>query len=307
MSGISFFSGFSSQGIDAVNRKMSAEDIARWKKIQEEAKAGIASKLATPNAQPIDLSNVKKLDMSLADVRKLSDEEVKKFQKIREQAYTHITNLDELASHPSQKIYAEVKVGDKTIATVYNNGTSMTSNAFGAKINDIITELDSKLSGPEGAQERAEAIAKAFGGEIVMADTAQTQTEYLATPPFIPKYEIDYEAMERDMQVAFGRMATPQTRTDTQTIALEGSDDAAGTSAKEEFLKFQEMSWEEKVRAMILKTMGLEEKDLEAMSAEEREKIEARIREKIEEEIEKKTGMSAGSSAGAAAAAVSGT
>lgn len=251
-----------------------------------------------PANYPIDISKVKKLDLPASAVRKLSDEEINQVQKFREQLYSKPVNLNELKNHISQKVYAEVKVGGQTIATIYNNGTSMTSNAMGGKINDIITKLGSKLSGPEGAQERAEAIAKAFGGTIVKASTAVTQAQYVAAPPFEVKYEIDYEAVERDFAAARGQVSTPQTQIDTQVFGLSESDDTVGRSAKEEFLSWQDM-WEEKVRAMILKTMGLREEDLDARSAEDRAKIEAKIKEKIEEEIEKKTGMSA-SPAGAA-------
>jgi len=236
----------------------------------------------------IDINTVKKLDLPSSAIRKLSDEEIAKFKKIQEMAYSKPANLDELKNHISQKPYAEVKVGGQLIATIYNNGTSSTSNALGGKINKIIEELDSKLSGPEGAQARAEAIAKAFGGTVVKSKTAVTQAQYLATPAFEVKYEVDYEAMN----AALGRVATPQTATDTQSL---GSDEAAGKSVVDEFLDFTSMSWEEKVRAMILKTMGLREEDLAAMSAEDREKIEAKIKEKIEAEIEKKTGMAVGS------------
>lgn len=233
---------------------------------------------------PIDISQVKKLNIDPSSVRKLTDKEKAQFEKIHEMAYARPTNLDELKNHVSQKIYAEVKVNGQTIATVYNGGSSMTSNALGGKINKIIEQLDSKLTGPDGAQERAEAIAKAFGGTVVKAKTAVTQAQYLSTPTFTVKYEVDYEAMN----AALGRVATPQTAVDTQSLDI---DEPSDKSVVDEFLDFTEMSWKEKVRAMILKTMGLKEEDLAAMSAENREKIEAKIKEKIEEQIEKKTGM----------------
>ncbi len=305
MTSISPFSGFSSYGIEATNKKMSAEEIARMKKIREDGQTKVTDKFTVPGTQPIDLSNVKKLDISLMDVRKLSDEEMAKVRELSEMPYMKISNLDELKNHVSQQVYAEVKVNGQTIATIYNGGTSMTSNAMGGKINDIINELDSKLSGPEGAQERAEAIAKAFGGEVVMADTAVTQAEYMATPPFIPEYEVDYEAIERDLAAARGQLATPQTQTDTQNLAQADNLKEAGEQAKADFLSFMDKSWEEKIRAMILNSMGIEEEDLQNMSAEEREKIEAKIKEKIEEEIEKKTGMKAGSASSPAAVAIS--
>lgn len=65
-------------------------------------------------------------------------------------------------------------------------------------------------------------------------------------------------------------------------------------SAADEFLEFMQMSPAEKIRALIVGEMGLTEEEIQAMSPEEREKIEAKIAERIkqrmEQEIEKKTG-----------------
>ncbi|PZQ45864.1 MAG: hypothetical protein DI551_06250 [Micavibrio aeruginosavorus] len=88
-----------------------------------------------------------------------------------------------------------------------------------------------------------------------------------------------------------GQVSTPQTATDTQVL---GATDASSESAVDEFLDFTGKSWDEKIRAMILGSMGLEEEDLANMTPEEREKIEAKIKEKIDQEIEKKTGMMVG-------------
>lgn len=238
----------------------------------------IASKYA------VDITTLKKLDLQLTP-RKLSDKELAEFQKLREMAYSKPTNLDDLKNHVSQKIYAEVKVNGVTVATLYNSGVSMTSNATHGKVAGLPSMGENeKSTGPELAQKRAEQIAKALGGTIVKSPTAVTQAQYLSTPAFQIKYEVDYEAMN----AALGRVATPQTTVDTQNLAL---DEASGKSVVDEFLDFTGKSWEEKVRAMILKSMGLKEEDLAAMSAEDREKIEAKIKEKIEAEIEKKTGM----------------
>lgn len=238
----------------------------------------------------IDFSRIKKLQLPEGSVRKLSEEESAKFQKIREAMYSKPTNLDELKNHISQKPYAEVKVDGKTVATLYNSGSSATSNAVGAKILGLPSMGEGeKSTGPELAQKRAQEIAKALGGTVVKSSSAVTQAQYLSTKPFEVKYEIDYEAMN----AAMGRIATPQTATDAQSLAQADDTSSAALSAKDEFLKFQDMSWEEKVRALILKSMGLEEEDIDQMSAEERAKIEAKIKEKIDEEIEKKTGMKA--------------
>lgn len=242
-----------------------------------------------PGSYPIDLSKIKKLDIPLGEVRKLSDQEIEKFQKIKEMLYSKPANLNELKDHVSQKIYAEVKVNGQTVAKLYNSGASETSNATYARVKNLPSMGENeKSTGPELAQKRAEEIAKALGGTVVKSSTAVTQAQYLATPPFEVKYTIDYEAMERDRRAAEGRVVTPQTQVDAQSLADDG---AVGKSAVDEFLDFASKSWEEKVRAMILKTMGLKEEDLAAMDPADREKIEAKIKEKIEEEIEKKTGM----------------
>jgi hypothetical protein len=71
-------------------------------------------------------------------------------------------------------IYAEIKVGGKTVATIYNSGGTETTNALGKKV---------KLSdgqGPELAQKRAEELAAASGGKIVKANSAISHAQWSA-------------------------------------------------------------------------------------------------------------------------------
>lgn len=247
----------------------------------------------------IDLSKIKQFDITSAAVRKLTDEEKAKFEKIREMAYAQPSNLDELKNHVSQKPYAEVVVDGKVVATLYNSGAAETSNATYGRVKNLVSMGESEQStGPELAQKRAEEIAKALGGEVVRKDTAVTQAEYLATPAFQVKYKIDYTAMERDRAAATGQVSTPQTLADAQALGEGGSADEM--SAADAFLDFTSKSWEERMRVMILNSMGLKEEDLANMTPEELEKIEARIKEKIEDEIEKKTGMNVGTAVAAA-------
>lgn len=237
----------------------------------------------------IDLSQGRRLDIPSSSLRKMSDQEIAKFEKMREMAYTKPVNLDELKNHVSQKLYAEVKVNGQTVAKLYNSGAAETSNATYARIKNLRSMgEDEKSTGPELAMKRAEDIAKALGGTIVKSGTAVTQTQYLATPAFEVKYTTDYAAMERDRAAALGQILTPKTQTDTQLAAAE---EAQGKSAADTFLEFNEKSWEEKIRAMMLGDMGLDEESLAALTPEERAKIEAKIREKIEAEVEKKTGV----------------
>ncbi len=71
-----------------------------------------------------------------------------------------------------------------------------------------------------------------------------------------------------------------------QNDAQDGNMNAVGKTDKEKFLEFQKMSPAEKYRSMFLAQMGLSEEDLEAMSPEEREKIEAIIEQKVKEQLE---------------------
>ncbi len=245
--------------------------------------------ISGPGNSPIDLSQVKKLNLGAA--RKLSDKEIAELQKMKETFYSTPVNLDELKNHVSQKTYAEVQVNGQTVARLYNSGAAETSNATYGRVKDLPSMgEDEKSTGPELAQKRAEEIAKALGGTVVKSSTAVTQAQYLAAPPFEVKYKIDYAAMERDRAAATGQVATPKTQVETQQLgtAKEKSD---GENAVDEFLDFTGKSWEERIRTMILRSLGLKEEDLAAMSSEDREKIEAKIKEKIEQEIEKETGV----------------
>jgi hypothetical protein len=75
-----------------------------------------------------------------------------------------------------QNTYAHVKVGGKVVATLYNGGSSTMTSAAAATIGSL--KDPEGLSGPNLAQWRAEAYAKALGGTVAMADTAKTQAEW---------------------------------------------------------------------------------------------------------------------------------
>jgi hypothetical protein len=74
----------------------------------------------------------------------------------------------------TQDIYAEIQVNGKTVATIYNDGSTETSNALAAKTKH------SDGQGPDHAQKRAEELAAAAGGKIVIADSAISQAQWAA-------------------------------------------------------------------------------------------------------------------------------
>ncbi len=73
------------------------------------------------------------------------------------------------------KLFAEVYKDGKVVARLYNGGSSTT---YG-KADGIITgENEPYAGGPQLAQWRANKIAKALGGTVKVADTAQTQSQW---------------------------------------------------------------------------------------------------------------------------------
>ncbi len=138
------------------------------------------------------------------------------------------------------------------------------------------------------------------------SQTGTAAAGLLTTPIAVKGVEkTDHATLEKERARVEGSVATPQTKLAAQAI---GSGDvsplAAETpSVEDEFLDFTAKSWEERMRVMILKSMGLTEDDVNAMSPEDREKLEAKIKEKIDEEIRKKTGMNPTGAASAIATA----
>lgn len=80
--------------------------------------------------------------------------------------------------------------------------------------------------------------------------------------------------------------------------AIGQTEETETPSAKDEFLEFMEMTPMERMRAQILRNLGVTEEQIAAMSPEERKKIEDKIRQIIEEtvkrEAEEKTAENTG-------------
>lgn len=72
----------------------------------------------------------------------------------------------------------------------------------------------------------------------------------------------------------------------------------AGKAAQDEFLEFAAKSPAEKMRAMILSSLGITEEELAALPPEEQAKIEEKIKDmlekKMKENAQKQTGIMAG-------------
>lgn len=91
--------------------------------------------------------------------------------------------------------------------------------------------------------------------------------------------------------------AAPQTQGDEDKSPKSGSTrasthsapsqdvDPARQSARSEFLKWMQMSPAERIRALFLEEEGLTEESLDRLPAEERERIEDKIKERIEQAL----------------------
>lgn len=75
-----------------------------------------------------------------------------------------------------ENTYAQVKVDDKVVATLYNGGSSTMTNAAASKIGKL--EDPPGLSGPDLAQWRADTYAQLLGGTVEKASTAITQSQW---------------------------------------------------------------------------------------------------------------------------------
>ncbi len=90
---------------------------------------------------------------------------------------------------------------------------------------------------------------------------------------------------------------TPSLRPTSGTsspIPADKAEDLAG-SAKDDFLKYAQMSPAERLRAQILGEMGLKEEDLNSMDSKTRQAVEDKIKDQIKQAAEKsapgKTGL----------------
>jgi len=147
---------------------------------------------ADQGKQRIPISEVKKLDSAGLKIVSIKD-----LPEVRDQLATtwlvrqaaELTMATEVPDNAPQNIYATVKVDGKVVATLYNGGSSWTTNAVGAMVGDLDPSRNgSPPGGPNLAQWRAEYIAKVVGGTIEKAPTAITQSQWTPRPSVSRNY-----------------------------------------------------------------------------------------------------------------------
>ncbi|MBX3454938.1 hypothetical protein [Ferrovibrio sp.] len=151
--------------------------------------------------QAIDLSTVTPLTAKLTPVQ-VSDEQREEFaamlKRLKELEFTRPVPEQ---NHPSQQVYAQVKVKGQIVATLYNSGALQCSNAMAGKLQSLPSVSGAGVgSGPEMAKRRAEEIARLLGGQIEPAQTAITQQQWERLPP-VEQY-VDLVAMQKAQEEA---------------------------------------------------------------------------------------------------------
>jgi hypothetical protein len=101
-------------------------------------------------------------------------------------------------------VYAEVRLHGKLVATLYNSGVAATAG-IDPRIENLPSLRNARGSGPTLAQRRAEDIARAVGGTIVLANSAQNVV-HRPLPP-AQRY-VDYSAVARAQSQLRSRGAT---------------------------------------------------------------------------------------------------
>lgn len=97
-------------------------------------------------------------------------------------------------SIPADEIYAYVQVGQRVIATISNNGHIKSAQVFGRKNAGAAGEV--AACGPMLAEQRTQQLSRAYGGQVVHASTALTQSEWERNPAVM--WRIDCAALACD-------------------------------------------------------------------------------------------------------------
>jgi len=159
----------------------------------------------------IDVSQLKQLHakpVSVADIPFLRD--LLATNWLRAQSMKDMQST--VPDNAPQNIYAQVKVDGKVVATLYNGGSSMMTNAAAATVGNL--QDPPGLLGPDLAQWRAEAYARLLGGTIEKASTAITQSQWTpreSTSTVYSREQLDaaFEAMMAESRRAGAQRLSP--------------------------------------------------------------------------------------------------
>lgn len=171
---------------------------------------------------PVDISQVKPL--SGAKVISAADNPVLRDLMATHWLIAHQTEAPQsvVADNAPENTYAQVKVDGNVVATLYNGGSSVMTNAAAAKIGKL--EDPPGLSGPDLAQWRADRYAELLGGKVEKASTAITQSQWT------PRESVSTTYSREQLDAAFQAMLAEGQKASAQSLYL-ASRTQAGTNA----------------------------------------------------------------------------
>jgi uncharacterized membrane protein YebE (DUF533 family) len=138
---------------------------------------------------------------------------------------THGASATQFVSDDApQNTYAQVKVGGKVVATLYNGGSSTMTNEAAAKVGGL-QDLPG-LSGPDLAQWRADRYAKLLGGTVEKAQTAITQSQWTPHASGSNTYSRDQLDAAFQAMLAEGQKATAQRQSSYLASQVQASTSA---------------------------------------------------------------------------------
>lgn len=138
------------------------------------ASAGVSTAFQARGSQEVrkevPAGEYKRVQVDMSKARRLSDEEIEAVRSLRLSA----SNFELVASLPSDgadnsvaKIWGNVEVGGKVVAQIYNSGLTVTKTGFDMPSTGI--ESDDPAA-------RAQALIKAYGGQLVRRDEMMNPT-----------------------------------------------------------------------------------------------------------------------------------
>ena len=259
----------------------------------------------SPHVTALDTSKMKAFHVSEAP-EEMYQNFINAEEKFLESQYTEHSDT---SNHPLYQPYATVQVNGKTVATLYNGGSVSSSNAIGAKIQKLFTNEGTNLSGPAGAQDRAEKIAELLGGTVEKSSTAMTQAQFRANPH--PEDTVNYSAMHEDpmyeqlqktkqartlfLAQQFGQNSDKaKSHTDIYSQqAAPGAEETTESASNdndpvEAFLDYMSKTPEERWFDAMLAEKGLTREQYNTLPPEEKLALEIEIQEKIKERTTQK-------------------
>lgn len=191
-------------------------------------------------------------------------------EAMKEAFHPQMQAPDAEAPAAENPVYATVTVQGKIVATIYESGAAMSSNAVYAQTKDLPSMGDKEtLSGINLAQKRAKEIALALGGTIDQSTAAKT-------------YSAQWEQNEKLTAYYTALDAGAKTKADAQLL---GQDEK--TPVDKFFdLVGSDKSTAEKMYARIVAALGLTDADVANMTPEELAALNEKIKEMIKQQAE---------------------